>query len=234
MVSIAKALGRIKDDLPRLIDGHRIATHCRQLSHRWRDGVLNPAATVQLFILQILHCNTAINHLRHLTKISFTASAFCQARARLPLALLERLMSTISDALIDETRDVGRWFGHRVWHIDGSTFSMPDEPALQSRFGTPSPCMRICGPAMCWWATADIAHTFIWPLFYGQTSMRCFAYISARSFRLSAADAVPGNTPSLSAPQSPVRNGSNPWARTIKGFVGLSQQVNRNGAIKSY
>ena len=145
MVSIAKALGRIKDDLPRLIDRRRIATHCRQLSHRWREGPLNPAVTVQLFLLQILNCNTAINHLRHLTKITFTASAFCQARARLPLALLERLMSTISDALIEETRDVGRWLGHRVWHIDGSTFSMPDEPELQTRFGQPGAQAVGCG-----------------------------------------------------------------------------------------
>ena len=145
MVSIAKALGRIKDDLPRLIDRRRILTQCRQLSHRWRDGPLNPAVTVQLFLLQILNCNTAINHLRHLSKITFTASAYCQARARLPLALLEALMSTLGDALIQETRDVGRWLGHRVWHIDGSGFSMPDQPCLQQRFGQPGGQSPGCG-----------------------------------------------------------------------------------------
>lgn len=145
MVSIAKALGRIKDDLPRLIDHRRIVTHCRQISHRWRDGPLNPTVTVQLFLLQILNCNTAINHLRHLSKTTFTASAYCQARARLPLALLERLMTAIGDALIQETRDVGRWLGHRVWHIDGSGFSMPDQPCLQEQFGQPGGQTRGCG-----------------------------------------------------------------------------------------
>ena len=145
MVSIAKALGRIKDDLPRLIDRRRILTHCRQVSHRWREGPLNPAVTVQLFLLQILNCNTAINHLRHLSKITFTASAYCQARARLPLALLEALMSTLGDALIQETRDVGRWLGHRVWHIDGSGFSMPDQPCLQQQFGQPGGQTPGCG-----------------------------------------------------------------------------------------
>ena len=145
MVSIAKALGRIKDDLPGLIQRASIFKHCRQLGYTWRDGPLNPAATVQLFLLQILNCNTAINHLRHLAKMTFTASGYCQARARLPLALLEALMTTIGDALIQETRDVGRWLGHRVWHIDGSGFSMPDQPCLQQEFGRPGGQARGCG-----------------------------------------------------------------------------------------
>lgn len=145
MVSIAKVLRHIKDDLPRFINPASIFAHCRQLGHTWRDGPLNPATTVQLFIVQILHHNTAINHLRHLTEATFTAPGYCQARARLPLALLEGLMNTVSDALIAEARDVGRWFGHRVWHIDGSTFSMPDEPALQSRFGQPGAQSVGCG-----------------------------------------------------------------------------------------
>jgi hypothetical protein len=40
--------------------------------------------TIQLFLAQILHGNTACTHLRHLTKLQVTASAYCQARMKLP------------------------------------------------------------------------------------------------------------------------------------------------------
>jgi hypothetical protein len=69
----------------------------------WRDRVLTLVTTVQLFLLQILHGNTACSHLPHLSGLRFTAAAYCQARARLPLhffdLLLERFGRTIQRVL---------------------------------------------------------------------------------------------------------------------------------------
>ena len=45
--------------------------------------------TVQLFMLQALWFNTAIKHLRRLAGFPFTATAYCNARVRLPLEALQ-------------------------------------------------------------------------------------------------------------------------------------------------
>jgi hypothetical protein len=52
------------------------------VGYQWRTRQLDPVTTVHLFLLQILHGNTACNHLPHLAAQRFTASAYCQARTR--------------------------------------------------------------------------------------------------------------------------------------------------------
>lgn len=135
--TIAAALRRVKA-LPQLIEHDLVLDACRAAGHGWRDGPLNPLSTVTLFLIQVLHGNTAINHLRHLTPLAFTASAYCQARARLPLALFEHLLQSVTDAMFQTTDAIARWRGHRTFIIDGTTFTMPDTPALLSHFGHPS------------------------------------------------------------------------------------------------
>ncbi len=75
----------------------------------------------------------------------FSAAAYCQARARLPLRffalLLERFSSAVQRAALKEER----WHGHRTFLVDGSGGSMPDTPALQDAFGQPSGQRPGCG-----------------------------------------------------------------------------------------
>src|SRR5947209_16635109 len=59
----------------------------RVIADPTRTRLLDPVTTVHLFILQILHGNTACSHLPRLVAQHFTASAFCQARTRLPLGV---------------------------------------------------------------------------------------------------------------------------------------------------
>ena len=80
MVSISQAIRFVKDDLHNLLDHQSIFNLCKTVGHPWRMGMLNPAVLIHLFILQIMHGNTACSHLRHLSGLSFTASAYCQAR----------------------------------------------------------------------------------------------------------------------------------------------------------
>ena len=82
-------------------------TACRGVAYRWRERTLYPVTTIQSFFVQILHGNTACTHLRHLTKLDVTASAYCQARMRLPLTLFEQLLHSVSHALQHKPLDEG-------------------------------------------------------------------------------------------------------------------------------
>jgi len=143
--TITQALARVKEDLWRLLQPEAIIEVCRQCGHEWRERVLDPVTTIHLFLLQVLHGNAACTHLPHLGKKAFTASAYCQARARLPLQLLEKLLQQVCAVLQPATEASSRWHGHRTYLIDGSGFSMPDTPALQQEFGQPGLQKPGCG-----------------------------------------------------------------------------------------
>jgi hypothetical protein len=144
-LTIAQVVGQFKGDVAKVLSGDMILQLCRDLNHVWRKRVLDPVTTVQFFLLQILHGNIACNGLRRLVDLSFTAAAYCEARSRLPLALFEKLLQRFAVALQTETKETGRWHGHRTWTLDGSTFSMPDTKELQEYFGQPSAQAKGCG-----------------------------------------------------------------------------------------
>ncbi len=55
---------------------------CHDVGYAWRERCLDPVTTTQLFFVQVVHGNTACTHLRHLTQVKVSASAYCQARTR--------------------------------------------------------------------------------------------------------------------------------------------------------
>ena len=135
MVSIDRLLGQVKDDLRTLLEPQTILEQCRRVGHRWRSSPLNPAVLVQLFVLQILHGNLACSALRHHSEESFSVSAYCQARRRLPLAVIEALVRRVAQTLESVCDQQGLWRGHRLWRVDGTGVSMPDTPELRDHFG---------------------------------------------------------------------------------------------------
>jgi hypothetical protein len=136
MASIVSAVARIKRDVTRALDPDVVRDVCRELGHAWRDRELDPATTLALFVRQILHGNTPCGEVRHLAGRPFTPSAWCQARARLPLSVCRAVLRRVCDAALPcAAHDDHRWRGHRVFHVDGTTFTMPDTPALQEAFG---------------------------------------------------------------------------------------------------
>lgn len=144
--SFLTALRQIRADLANALTPATIRRACATVGHTWRDRVLDPVATVHLFILQILHGNTACAHLPRLTGRTFTASAYCQARSRLPLAVLQDLLARVADAVrpfVDG--EEGRWRGLRTFFVDGTGVSMPDTPVLQAAFGQPTNQAPGCG-----------------------------------------------------------------------------------------
>jgi hypothetical protein len=139
--SIARALARIKDDLRAFVPDESVERAARDAGHRWRERLLGPVETVHLFVLQVIHCNTAIRHLRHLAGRAVNAAAYCEARMRLPLGVLHRL--------VRESAASGpanpRWCGLRVLLVDGSSTIAPDTPDSRRAFGQPPGQKVGCG-----------------------------------------------------------------------------------------
>jgi Transposase DDE domain len=138
MASIAAALARIKRDPLGAIKPAAVEALCDELHYHWRRRQLDPAVTVALFVQQILAGNTPCSEVRHLAGQSFSASAWCQARSRLPLEVYQGMLTRVCDAALPRTHEERHlWHGHRTFHVDGSTFSMPDTKELRDAFGTP-------------------------------------------------------------------------------------------------
>jgi Transposase DDE domain len=147
MVSMTTALARIKGQIADAVPQELIRRLAREVGHRWRDRELGPIITTHLFLQQVLHGNVAVGELRRLSGSAFTDAAYCQARARLPRALLERLQQAVTDTLLrdSDVRPTELWQGHRLFLLDGSGFSMPDTAALQAHFGQPGGQAAGCG-----------------------------------------------------------------------------------------
>ena len=147
MASIGFVLEQIKKDPSRALQQLPVRQVCEELGLQWRERCLDPATTVALFIQQILHGNRSCAAVRHLAKASFSAQAYCRARQRLPLEVIGRLSRRLVDAAVRQLRQKRseRFHGHRVFVVDGSTFSMPDTPELQKEFGQPGMQRKGCG-----------------------------------------------------------------------------------------
>lgn len=148
MAIISGVLGRIKSDLEPYLSASSISRACDRLGHRYRCRQFDPVATIHLFVLQILCFNTALTHLRHLAKMSMTAAAFCKARQRLPLAVLQLLLRDSAAAMARTCRGHAAqafWQGLRTWLVDGSSTITPDALALDKAFGHPTGQKKGCG-----------------------------------------------------------------------------------------
>src|SRR5712691_13046689 len=111
--TITQVVKQFQQDWTGQLEPDALLTACRGVASRWRERTLDPVTTTQLFFVQILHGNTACTHLRHLTKLDVTASAYCQARMRLPLTVFQQLLRSVSNDLQHEPLDEGRWLGDR-------------------------------------------------------------------------------------------------------------------------
>jgi hypothetical protein len=146
MSQISIALRRLRQDLGPYLDEAAVGKICKQLGHRWRrDALLSPFNIILWFVIQVLHGNTSLTHVTLKARRVFTESAYCQARARLPLDLFRAVLQFVVRALVPRTEVEGLWRGRRTFLVDGSSFSMPDTPELQQCFGQPVGQTKGCG-----------------------------------------------------------------------------------------
>ena len=151
--NIAGIVAQFKQSWSRELEDEAIRAACREAGHSWRERELGPVTTVKMFLLQVLFGNVACNFVPHLAGKDVTGSAYCEARARLPLAALEALLTRATMKMAECVRETGLWLGHRLLVVDGSSFSMPDTPELRSHFGQSGQQAAGCGfPTAHWLA----------------------------------------------------------------------------------
>jgi hypothetical protein len=159
MAIIACALARIKSNPLLCLGGGEKVNQCfAAAGHLWRDRVLDPANTIALFMLQMLHGNTAISHLRLLSGISCAGASYCDARKRLPVAGVAAVVEQLS---CDNSRcddPASQWQGRRVLMTDATAAAAPDTVELQKVWPQPSVQKPGCGfPIVKLLALMDLA-----------------------------------------------------------------------------
>jgi hypothetical protein len=142
--NILQAVARIKRNVSEYLTAESIEQVCREAGHVWRERQLGPARTVWAFLLQVLHGNTSCAHTVRLANLPCSAEAYCEARARLPLAALESLLERVT-RVVRRSCAAPLWRGHRTFLVDGTGVSMPDTPELQDHFGQPGQQRQGCG-----------------------------------------------------------------------------------------
>jgi hypothetical protein len=103
--------------------------------------VLSPAQPCRETVRQI----QAARYLRHKPGISSATGGYCQARRRLPEALLEGVWQAIAEQLTSATTPAMQWRGLRVAVVDGTASSMPDTPQNQAVWPQPKGQKPGCG-----------------------------------------------------------------------------------------
>jgi len=137
-----------------ILDVQHIEEHCRAAEHEWRSSFWSPPVTLLTFLLQVLSAEKTLRaavaslltqlagqKVDHLP--SPDPTAYCQARRRLPLGVVERLNEELADRMLAEVGEDHRWHGHRVKKVDGTTVSMPI--LLNYRRSFPSRSLRSAG-----------------------------------------------------------------------------------------
>src|SRR3954468_16196216 len=133
---IVDAVATIKRNVAGFLSPRSIQRICTAENYRCRVRELGPVTTLHAFLLQVLHGNTACSQVVRLASLSCTAEAYCQARARIPFSIYQRLLDETSRAA-RHSCVTPRWQGHRTFLVDGSSFSMPDTKELREHFGQP-------------------------------------------------------------------------------------------------
>jgi len=126
-------------------DVHRL---CEELEIDFRERTFTPATTLGLFVSQVLSrgdaCSTIMTQFNRerkrqgLSPVSEDASAYCKARARLPVELIDRLSRRVVTILQEKTCNLWKWRSRNVYLVDGLVLRAPDTEANQAVYPQPS------------------------------------------------------------------------------------------------
>lgn len=113
------------------------------------DMTYTPAVTLWAFLSQVLHKGPQRSCVAAVTRVivlcvalgrplcSPDTGAYCRARQRLPLVLIQRLTYHIAEAAEAQVPEAWLWKGRHVHLVDGTTVSTPDTPTLQAKYPQP-------------------------------------------------------------------------------------------------
>ncbi len=126
-------------------DVHRL---CDKLNIEFRDRCFTPATTLGLFVSQVLSrgdaCSTVVaklnreRKLKGLPPVCEDASAYCKARAKLPVKLIDTLSRRVMRIARNNTPEPWKWKGMNVYLVDGLVLRAPDTAANQEGYPQPS------------------------------------------------------------------------------------------------
>jgi hypothetical protein len=127
-----------KSSIQAVLDEHQI--ECR-------DRVFTPQVTIWGFLSQVLSedhsCRDAVSRIiahratNDLAVCSPNTASYCQARSRLPTAVLSTLATRTAQELQTSAAGQWTWNGRSVFIVDGSSVSMPDTPENQQVYPQP-------------------------------------------------------------------------------------------------
>jgi Transposase DDE domain len=113
----------------------------------FRDRIFSPVTTIWGFLSQVLSddhsCRDAVSRvLAHraasgLVPCSPNPASYCNARSRLPTAVLRTLAKNTAQQLQDGIPQAWKWNDRNVFIADGSHVSMPDTPENQKAYPQP-------------------------------------------------------------------------------------------------
>ena len=109
-----------------------------------RQRIYTVSTTLSLFVQQVLMkdrgCKEVVLLLnkkrkdQQLREVSTNTASYCDARTRIPFALIETLTSRTARIATNQLAYHHLWHGHRVWLVDGLVVNAPDTPENQSRY----------------------------------------------------------------------------------------------------
>lgn len=135
---------RNPDGLPflQLLARPLVEAACRRCGHRWRQRLYTPWVTLTLFLSQLLaddhSCDDAVDRFQKaryeqgLPAVGVATGSYCEARNRLPEAVVWDLVRQTGHALLREAPPAWLFHGRPVKVLDGSTVLMPDTAANQA------------------------------------------------------------------------------------------------------
>jgi Transposase DDE domain len=114
---------------------------------QYRDRLFSPVTTIWGFLSQVLSedhsCRDTVSRIiahraaAGLKVCSPNTASYCNARARLPTAVLRCLATRTAQQLQGRLPDGWKWNGRNVFIADGSHVSMPDTEENQARYPQP-------------------------------------------------------------------------------------------------
>src|SRR3954463_6307445 len=130
-----------------VLTGPRIRQALDEHGARYRDRVFDPVTTLWGFLAQVLSddhsCRDAVSRIiahraaSGLETCSPHPASYCNARGRLPTAVLRTLARRTAAELQAASAEGWKWNGRNVFIADGSHVSMPDTEENQASYPQP-------------------------------------------------------------------------------------------------
>lgn len=127
-----------------ILDANLVKSTLAAEGVRYHESLYTPWVTLGVFLSQVLDpdhsCRAAVARLivwlvlQRRQPCAPATNTYCEARQRLPLGVIVRLVRQTARQIDDRADDDWLWHGRRVVLVDGATASMPDTAANQSAF----------------------------------------------------------------------------------------------------